>query len=199
MQCSGVSWLIIKPSKLITLRYKNCLGKAFFSWANLIAQVCNWVSWVEPLTWHRRLRRFSYSTFYCINQADGFVVQTEELVARYTYLRWNKHTIPMIYDRLDALSPTRRQVLLIRLANKLEDHLDLGILYCGNPQQRREYVQSSRYQCVEITHQLGFSDLAVELEYAFQDALAFQRCDRLTRDELALKSCIHQMIVHSQT
>jgi Mg/Co/Ni transporter MgtE len=96
----------------------------------------------------------------------------------------------MIYDRLDALSPTRRQVWLIRLANELEDRLDLNILDCDNPQQRREYTQSSRYQFVEMAHQLGFSDLAVELECAFHDALTFERCD-LSNSRLTSTQVVH--------
>src|SRR5919106_5061667 len=58
--------------------------------------------------------------------------EVENLVARYTAFDWNKHTIPSIRERVESLSPIERDVLVIRLANELEDHLDFGVLYCGN-------------------------------------------------------------------
>jgi len=101
-------------------------------------------------------------------------VETEELIAGYTLLKWNKNTIPAIRDRLDILEPTERQILLIRLANELEDHLDYGVLYCGNAEQRREYIRSSLYLSVEIAHKLGFPSLAAALEYNFRDACSVE-------------------------
>jgi len=101
-------------------------------------------------------------------------VETEELIAGYTLLKWNKNTIPAIHDRLDTLDPTERQILLIRLANELEDHLDHGVLYCGNAQQRREYICSSLYLSVEIAHKLGFPSLASALEYNFRDTCSVE-------------------------
>ena len=61
----------------------------------------------------------------------------EELVFRYTHFDWNASTIPAIRERVSSLSAAEREVLVIRLANELEDHLDCGVLYCGNGEQRR--------------------------------------------------------------
>ncbi len=107
--------------------------------------------------------------------------ETEELIAGYTDLKWNQQTIPEIRDRLDTLSPKERQILPIRLANELEDHLDLGILYCGNTEQRREYIRSSLYLSVEMAQKLGFPALAAALECAFRDALSVQLPISITR------------------
>ncbi|HBB31507.1 MAG TPA: hypothetical protein DDZ80_26330 [Cyanobacteria bacterium UBA8803] len=98
--------------------------------------------------------------------------ETEELIAGYTNLKWNKCTIPAIRDRVDAMGDWERQILLIRLANELEDHLDLGVLYCGNADYRREYIRSSLYMSVEMAQKLGFPSLAASLEGAFRDCLA---------------------------
>lgn len=97
--------------------------------------------------------------------------ETEQLIADYTTLRWNKYTIPTIRDRLTTLNLHEREVLLMRLANELEDHLDLGVLYCGNAQHRREYIRSSLFISVEIAKKLGFPSLATDLEGAFQECL----------------------------
>ncbi len=99
-------------------------------------------------------------------------VQTEELIARYTELKWNRRTIPTIYNQIDTLEPIEREVLVIRLANELEDHLDLGVLYCGNAQQRREYIQSSLYLSVDMANQLGFPSLASALSHAFHEVVS---------------------------
>jgi len=98
--------------------------------------------------------------------------EVEELVARYTLFDWNRNTIPRIRERVDTLTPIEREVLVIRLANELEDHLDYGVLYCGNGEARREYIRSPLNQSVDMARSLGFTDLAQELERAFQETLA---------------------------
>lgn len=101
-------------------------------------------------------------------------VETEELIAGYTALKWNKQTIPIIRESIDTLEPKDRQILLIRLANELEDHLDLGILYCGNAENRREYIQSSLSQAISIATRLGFPSLAGALARVFNETLSVE-------------------------
>jgi hypothetical protein len=98
--------------------------------------------------------------------------EVEELVTRYTRFEWNKKTIPAILDRVAALTPIEREVLVIRLANELEDHLDFGVLYCGNGENRREYIRSPLNQSVEMAQRLGLTELAIELDAAFKATLA---------------------------
>lgn len=88
--------------------------------------------------------------------------EVEEYVARYTALQWNEHTIPAIYDRFDALDPIDRDVLLIRLANELEEYLDLSILYCANVHQQ-EYANHNHRFVVDMAEKLGFPALGDEL------------------------------------
>lgn len=97
--------------------------------------------------------------------------ETEQLIADYTTLKWNKYTIPTIRDCLNTLNLHEREVLLMRLANELEDHLDLGVLYCGNAQHRREYIRSSLFISVEIAQKIGFPSLAADLESVFKECL----------------------------
>ena len=101
-------------------------------------------------------------------------IETEELIAGYTAMTWNKYTIPSIRDRIDTFGHTERQILLVRLANELEDHLDLGVLYCGNAEYRQDYICSSLYLSIEMAQKLGFSTLAIDLDCAFRECLAVQ-------------------------
>ena len=96
----------------------------------------------------------------------------EDLVARYTRFDWNKNTIPSIRERVGELSAIERDVLVIRLANELEDHLDFGVLYCGNGETRRDYIRSPLNQSVDMANKLGLTELASELEAAFADTLS---------------------------
>lgn len=98
----------------------------------------------------------------------------EELIARYTAFRWTKKTIPVIRERLDELNPTERTVLLIRLANELEDHLDLGILYCVDAERRLQNISSRLHVSIEMAAGLGFPTLATALEGVFRDVVATQ-------------------------
>jgi hypothetical protein len=96
----------------------------------------------------------------------------EDLVARYTAFDWNRNTIPSIRNRVGSLTATERDVLVIRLANELEDHLDFGVLYCGNGEKRREYIRSPLNQSVDMARMLGLDALAAELDRAFAATLA---------------------------
>lgn len=97
--------------------------------------------------------------------------RVEDLVARYTLFDWNRNTIPKILERVENLTQSERDVLVIRLANELEDHVDLGVLYCGNGEKRREYIRSPLNQSVEMARKLGFMDLAAQLDRLFNETL----------------------------
>jgi (p)ppGpp synthase/HD superfamily hydrolase len=104
-----------------------------------------------------------------VRQAVGHVV--EDLVARYTTFDWNRNTIPSIRQRVPSLTSIERDVLTIRLANELEDHLDYGVLYCGNGEKRREYIRSPLNQSVDMARMLEMPELAAELERAFKETV----------------------------
>ena len=93
--------------------------------------------------------------------------EIEELVARYTALRWAPATIPAIRARLDAMTGLERDVLLVRLANELEDHLDLGILYPGDVPRRLRFMREDLPAAVEMAERLGYPELAESLTAAF--------------------------------
>ncbi len=91
----------------------------------------------------------------------------ENYVAQYMTLRWDESTILEFSHHLEGLSKTESHVLLIRLANELEDHLDMGILYCGNVEKRLHYLKNCGHLMIEMATNLGFTTLAQELSQVF--------------------------------
>jgi hypothetical protein len=102
-----------------------------------------------------------------VRQAVG--EQVEEYVARYTALRWNRKTIPAIYEGFDELRPLDRDVLLMRLANELDDLSDLGILYCLKAEPKLDHHVRFCPMLIDMADKLGFPDLAAELAHTLTD------------------------------
>jgi len=95
--------------------------------------------------------------------------QAEGYVCRYHELAWSDQTIRRLSGNLDAIPAIERDVVVMRLANELEDHLDLGMLYCG--EQKRTWSSGSE-RCrlmVDIARRLGFPKLADELQQAIEE------------------------------
>jgi len=93
----------------------------------------------------------------------------EDYIARYTSLKWSSRAISDIGDRLDNLDQIDRDVLLIRLANELEDSLNCGVLYCSDADRRRQYIERWGQDMVEMADRLGFPALASELSRVFKE------------------------------
>jgi len=97
--------------------------------------------------------------------------EVEDYVAKFTALRWNEDVISAIHDSLGLLDPVGRDVLLMRLANELEEYLDLGILYCGDEKrQQANYINRNGQLMTQMAEKLGFPALAATLEQAFKEA-----------------------------
>ena len=94
--------------------------------------------------------------------------EIEGLVARYTSFAWDEQAITIARSKLNELSQVERQILLIRLANSLEDELDLGMLYCRKRTHSSPEVHT--YQILEIAFELGHSILAEQLAEALRRA-----------------------------
>ena len=62
-----------------------------------------------------------------VRQAIG--EECEALVAAYTRLSWKPSAIEQLAGDLDSLNAGERVAVRVRLANELEDHLDLGMQY----------------------------------------------------------------------
>ncbi len=95
--------------------------------------------------------------------------EIEEYVCRYAALKWTKDTIAVICHEIDSLESIDRDVLLIRLANELEEFLDLGILYSGE-ERRRQSIDADRPIGL-MADKLGYPALATEINKAFAETI----------------------------
>ncbi|HXE81178.1 MAG TPA: HD domain-containing protein [Vicinamibacterales bacterium] len=98
--------------------------------------------------------------------------EVEEIIGRYDALRWDARSIEEIRSAIGRLAPGDRDVLLLRLANELEDHLDLGVLYCGNAEERRGAIRSWLRGCVDLAQRLDQPALARAFERVFEEILS---------------------------
>ena len=92
---------------------------------------------------------------------------TELLVCDYDRFPWyRKKYIQMHLDKLESYSDREKQLVLMRIANELEDYIDYGMAYRGDFSQ----VKSEGYgsQVIELAHQLGRHELAEDLKQVFE-------------------------------
>ncbi|MGQ0743941.1 MAG: DUF6817 domain-containing protein [Acidimicrobiales bacterium] len=125
--------------------------------------------------------------------AAGTSAEVERLVERYTHLRWNSATVAERRARLDAPANVQAEeassttagpatiassatsvssassedadIVLMRLANLLEDYLDLGMAYCGKG-IKATHAQGILADAIALAHGLGHPRLAEELRQA---------------------------------
>jgi hypothetical protein len=90
---------------------------------------------------------------------DAVGVEAEDLVARYTEFDWSR--IP------DGLGEEDRPVVLMRIANELDECLDRGLLYVG--EKKRKKVAASVGPCAAAARAIGLPALADELEAAYEE------------------------------
>lgn len=96
--------------------------------------------------------------------------EAEEYIARYDALAWNDKLITGYYEGIDALVGIDRAVLLMRLANELEEYLDLGMLYFGDERRRRtDYLNDNGRLMIRMAGKLGFPALGAALAQAFKE------------------------------
>lgn len=92
--------------------------------------------------------------------------QIEDLVMRYDQLDWKGPTMARLRRDLPTLDPSQRAVVLIRLANELEDSFDGGLLYCIKPDERQILTGSDGSALVELARDLGHDGLGDALAQA---------------------------------
>lgn len=103
--------------------------------------------------------------------------KVEEYVYRFNKFhdsRWNPSTIRAICDDLEALGPIERNTILLHLADVLERHLDLEVLYDENIEGQRliEFINQNGHILVEMAQKLGFPTLAADLKKAFKETIS---------------------------
>ena len=63
--------------------------------------------------------------------------EAEALVAQYTTFPWGAITLSGSHERLATMTDAEKDLVLMRLANELDDLLDRGILYHADAERRR--------------------------------------------------------------
>ena len=97
--------------------------------------------------------------------------EAEDLITRYTELRWSTETVGTLADTAASMDEADRRVMLIRLANELDDHQDRGLLYVAGVARRRTFIRTSLHRCVEMAERLGHPALAIELARVLKETL----------------------------
>lgn len=92
--------------------------------------------------------------------------EAEDLVAAYTAFPWTRDALERLAREFDALSPRDTDLLLIRLANELDDHYALGMRFCD---ERRDAFRGHAPLCVELAARLGQLGLAEALRAVYRE------------------------------
>lgn len=106
-----------------------------------------------------------------VQVADAIGEEVEDLVFRYTRLRWTAETIGALAYTAASMEAPDRRVLLMRLANEVDDHQDLGLLYVAEVEHRREFIRTALHPGVEMAERLGYPALAIELARVLRETL----------------------------
>lgn len=107
--------------------------------------------------------------------------EVENLITQYTLLPWKATTLVDLRQRLTSLSEIENQVILMRLANELEDYLDLGMLYCQKDNQVRKGIDPQLM--IELAQAFGYINLANHLEEVYEQTAVSQVPLSLCRTE----------------
>ena len=93
--------------------------------------------------------------------------EAEGLVWRYCTMPWTPSEIGRLQTDLGQLSETDRLVVLMRLANELEDNLDLSMLHCH---PAKDAFRGQRDSLVALARSIGCPELANTFVSVYQEA-----------------------------
>jgi hypothetical protein len=106
----------------------------------------------------------------------------ETLVAAYEDLTWNRTTIAEIARRDRPPSSNETDILLMRVANEIEDHYAAGMRLCSA--ERRERMGTAA-DCVAIARSLDRPDVADALACVYRETAEADWAEALATDESA--------------
>jgi len=101
----------------------------------------------------------------CIRDLVGKDV--EAIIAGYDDILWNAAAIKDYLLDSKELPPLTRSLLIVRLANTLEDLMDEGLLYCGGSKLQAVSSSETQKNMVRLATVLALPKLAVQLEEEF--------------------------------
>jgi hypothetical protein len=98
--------------------------------------------------------------------------QVEGLAVRYATLKWTRARVPVIATELKTYDPIGREVVLMRLANEVDEHLDGGVLYLPHADRRRHADMLLLPSFVTMAEELDHPLLASELTRVFGETMS---------------------------
>lgn len=155
-------------------RYRPC-GKPLLAHLVGTASILTWldarlhviiVGLLHAAHTHGNFGGVSLENQRCQLRAE-FGDEIEEQLFHYYRLVWDSEHIRMIHQRIEELDPAEREVLLVRLANELEDHLEFRMLRSPPSRYHELYASPLSRLIVEIAEALGQPGLAFAFEKAF--------------------------------
>jgi len=99
--------------------------------------------------------------------------EVEAYVDGYSSIRWNTETIAAACSKIDAIEAIERNVLLMRLANELEEYSDCGLIYCSSQKYQRYMKRSDLV--VDLAEKLRLPILAAWLRDASETTASSKR------------------------
>ena len=100
--------------------------------------------------------------------------EAAKLIEEYSRLPWNGKVFNEWLREPRRMTSYNRGVILMRLANDLEDHLDHGMLYCNKAEKTRVMDTEAQPMPAQIAQELGYRALAAELAEAYAADAAAQ-------------------------
>ena len=98
--------------------------------------------------------------------------EAEELVAGYTVGSRSLTGIIASHARFHQMSPVERDILLLQLANELDDYRDLASNHAANAAERIAVIQQCGPHQVEMAEWLGRPELARALRETYAQSIA---------------------------
>jgi (p)ppGpp synthase/HD superfamily hydrolase len=95
----------------------------------------------------------------------------EQYVYKFASRRWNAAGLRQTRAQLQDMPELDRHVVLLYVAEQLEKHLDLEILYRGDYEQRCRHYRQNGPLLVDMAQQLGYPGLSRQLQEAIEKTL----------------------------
>ncbi len=169
-------------TKLFANRFRSC-GRPFVAHLVGTGAVLVWLKAPVPLV-VAALSHASYQEGDFPNSLEGMTprkrkklraaigTEAETLVAAYTLSSRSVTGLKASHARFKDMSSAERDVLLIQLANELDDYRDLAANYASNANERIEAIRQSSQLQAELAEWLGQPKLARALRETYADSIA---------------------------
>ena len=122
--------------------------------------------------------------------------EVEAYVRMYDELSWSTRRARELQEQIDDMTPAWRDVVSLRVANELEDHLYGGTLYCYSAARHRQGLEKRRELLAGLALRLGLPALQHAVDRVFAECAGqavvpelLQRVPRIKSYRLLPGSC----------